>query len=373
VLVMDPASLQTITSISIPKAIMVLSLAIDPAHKRLYANLYQHIAILDPVNWKVLSSFDTKDNYLTLVANPSNDTVLTNGYESSTNSSYLIAFDPSGAERGRVQIGRDPREAVISADGARVYVANSFSNDVSMIDPRTMTSIATIPVEKEPYGLLLDENAHRLYVANYSSDCIDAIDTRTNQIAATLPLAMLPTALAADESTGRVFVANASTGSVFVLEGTRIVKEIPVGHHPLDLAVDALSGQVYIANAAGGALSILRESDFGVQTTQPITHSLTAVAVDPIGSRVFAANLVLDSKTLAPVAKLALKGAVVGWEVTPDWIRVNPHNGRVYAVASNGTPGSNSRIVTYSIDGKTLQQRAMLSSYGNVTALDIDP
>lgn len=373
VLVLDPASLLTVATISIPKALGVLSLAGDPAHHRIYANLYQRIAVLDPVNWKFLSAFDAKESYLTLVADPYRETVLTNTYEPGTNSQYLVAYDPSGSERGRAQIGRDPRQAVMTADGTRVYVANSYSNDVSVVDPRSMMSLATIPAGLQPYALLLDENANRLYVTNYGSDNVDVIDTNANQVAATLPLAMLPTALLANESTGRVYVANASTGSVFALEGMRVVKEISVGHHPIDLAADVPSGQVFVANATAGTLSIIRESDFSVRTTQPITRALTTVAVDTAGSRVFAADVVLDLKTLAPVDRLVLHGYDPGWTIAPDWIRVNPHNRRVYVIAWNGTPGSNSRSVTYSVDGQTLQQRGVLASYGNISALAVDP
>ena len=373
VLVLDPVSLQTIASITIPKALGILSLAGDPAHRRLYANLYQRIAILDPIDWKFVSAFDAKENYLTLLANPTNETVLTNWYEGTTSQSSLIAFDASGTERGRVPIGRDPRQAVMSADGSRVYVANAYSHNVSVIDPRGMASVATIPVASQPNGLLLDENAHRLYVTNYASDCLNVIDTRANDVVATLPLAMLPTALAADESTGRVYVANASTGTVFVLEGLRVVAEIPVGHHPIDLAVDIPAGRVLVANATAGTLALLRESDWSVQTTQPITRTLSSVAIDPTGVRVFTADAVLDLKTLARLDRLELEGVIAGWEITPRWIRVNPHNQRIYVIAWNGIPGSNSRSVTYSVDGRTLHQRGILASYANTTALDVDP
>lgn len=373
VLVLDPASLQTLASISIPKALGVLSLAADPAHHRLYANVYQRIAVLDPVKWEFLSAFDAKENFLTLVADPFRETVLTNTYESGTDSQYLVAYDPSGSERGRAQIGRDPRGAVMTADGTRVYIADSYSNDVSVVDLRSMVSLATIPVGLQPYALWLDESANRLYVTNYGSDNIDVIDTNSNKVSAALPLAMLPTALLADETTGRVYVANASTRSVFALEGMRVVKEIPVGPHPIDLAADAQAGQVLVANAGDGTLSVIRESDFGVRATQPITRALTTVAVDTAGSRVFASDVVLDLKTLVPVGKLVLRGYDAGWTITPDWIRVNPDNGRVYVIAWNGVPGMNARTVTYSVDGQTLLQRGVLPSYANISALAVDP
>ncbi|MBI4791051.1 MAG: beta-propeller fold lactonase family protein [Chloroflexi bacterium] len=374
VLVLDPNSLVTVTRIAIPKALGIINLAGDAARHRLYANTYQKIAVLDSVTWRVLSSFDVKENYLTLLANPQSNTVLTNIYDSKTNTQYLGAFDPTGgADRGRVKIGSDPRGAAINAGGTRIYVANSYSNDVSVVDPRSMTALATIPVGVQPNALLLDENNRRLYVANYGADNLNVIDTESNSVVATIPLGMIPTALLANETTGRVYVANASTDSVFVIEGSKIVKEIGVGRHPVDLARDEQSNRVFVANAADRTLSIINEADFSVGATQPITRFLTTVAVDTARTRVFAGDVVLDLRTLSPVDKLTMRGNTIGSTIAPDWVRVNPQNNRVYAVAWNGTPGSNSRSVTYSVDGATLQQRTTLAYFGNTSALAIDP
>ena len=374
VLVLDPSSLVTITRITIPKALGIISLAGDAANHRLYASTYEKIAVLDPVKWQYLSTFDVKDSYYTLLSNPQAKTVLTNAYDSKSNSQYLVAYDPaSGSERGRVKIGSDPRGAILNASGTRIYVANSYTNDVSVIDARNMTALATIPVGIQPNDLLLDENTHRLYVANYGGDNLNIVDTDNNQVVGTIPLGMIPTALLANESAGRVYVANASTDSVYVIEGAKIVKEIPVGRYPMDLARDEQSNRVFVANAADRTLSIINESDFSVRSTQPITRFLTTVAVDTARARVFAEDVVLDLKTLSPIDKLLMRGNTIGSLIAPDWVRVNPNNNRVYAIAWNGTPGSNSRSVTYSVDGNTLQQRTALGYYGNTSALAIDP
>jgi YVTN family beta-propeller protein len=43
----------------------------------------------------------------------------------------------------------------VSRDGTLVYTANGGSNDVSVIDARTLRVIATIPVGERPWGVAL--------------------------------------------------------------------------------------------------------------------------------------------------------------------------------------------------------------------------
>ncbi len=375
ILILDPATLQTQSSIPIPNAFGIINLAGDSVHHRIYASLYDKIAVVDSVNLRLLKTHDAKGSYYTLVANPNNDSILTAIYESTSSTQYLTALDPlSGSTRGRVKIGGDPRGAVLNTNGSRVYVANFFSNTVSVINPRDLSEIATIPVGMEPYVVALDENARRLYVANYDNDSVNAIDTQSNQVVATIPLGMSITALVANESAGRVYVANASTDSVFVIEGVRIVKEIGVGRSPADLARDAQGNRILVANTADGTLTSIDESNFSIRATQPITRFMTTVAVDNARSRIFAGDVILDANTLAPTGRLTMRGFTIGSVITPEFVRVNPNINRIYALGGNGTPGSNSRFIMYSVDGNTLAQRGTFSCIsGNVSAIAVDP
>jgi len=374
ILILDPATLQTIRAITIPNAFGVINLAGDPIRHRVYAAIYEKIVVLDSNTGQILTTLATKGSYFTLAVPPSGENIFVALYDSPSNTQYLTALDPTtGAARGRVKIGGDPRGALFSSDGARVYVANSFANTISVIDPRALIQVAQIAVYAQPYALALDETARRLYVANYGSDNVSVIDLQTNQVVAAIPLGMNVTALIADESARRVFVANASTDSVFVIEGARVVKEIGVGRHPIDLARDAPNKRVLVANSADGTLALIDEATLTARVTPPITRTLTTIAVDETRARLFANGVILDAQTFAPAGQLTARGSTIGSIITPQFIRFNPNLNRIYAIGWNGIPGSNSRNVTYSIDGATLQSRGTLSYAGNHDHLALDP
>ncbi len=373
ILALDPATLQIQDRIAVPNAFTIISLAGDAVNHRVYANAFDKTAVIDSATLRVVNTLATKGSYYTLAAHPPSDSALVAIYDATTATQHLVAYNPlTGAERGRVKLGGDPRGIALSRDGARAYVANAFTNDVSVVDPRTFTTIATITVGLKPNALALDENARRLYVANYESDSVGVINTETNALVATIPLAMMPTALEVNEAARRVYVANASSDSVFVVEGARVVKEIGVGRHPSDLARDAQSSRIYVANQGDGTLSIIDERDFSVRATQPITRLLTTIAVDVARARLIANEVILDLSTLSPVGKLTLRGLTIGSVITPSFVRVNPALNRIYALGGNGVPGSNSRTVTYSIDAGNLQQRGVLAYSGNTHFIAFD-
>ncbi|MBI5300851.1 MAG: YncE family protein [Chloroflexi bacterium] len=374
ILVLDPATLKIETRLTVPNSFTIIRLAGDATRHRVFANAYEKTAVIDSTNVRVISTITAKGSYQTLLADPPNDQALIGIYDSQTQTSFLTAFDPqTGKSSARVRLGGDPREAIANRDGSRVYVANSFTNDVSVIDPRAMSNLATIAVGLQPWSLALDENARRLYVGNYESDSISVINTDNNQVLATIPLAMMPTALAANESAGRVYLANASTDSVFVIEVSRVAREIAVGRHPSALVRDASSNRILVANQADRTLSIIDETTFAVRATQPITRYVTSVEVDAPRGRVFVNDVILDYNSLSPVGALTARGFTLNSIITPTGVRVNPNTGHIYATGSNGVPGSNSRVVTYSMDRATLAQRGTLSYSGNTAFLDLDP
>ncbi|MBI5035424.1 MAG: hypothetical protein HZB51_33270 [Chloroflexi bacterium] len=373
ILVLDPATLQTQSTIGIPKAYSVIHLAGDAVHHRLYASIYDYITVIDSTNLKLVTTFDAKGSYYALAANPSNDSILTSIYESVTNNQYLTMLDPlSGSVRGRVQVGGDPRTIALSADNSRIYVANQFSNSVSVINARDLSKITDIAVGIRPFGIVLDESAHRLYVSNSESDNVDAIDTQTNQVVATIPIGMNFSGFATNDALNRVYVSSASTDSIFVIEGNLPVKEINVGRNPVDITRDAQNNRLLVTNSANSTLSIIDEATFAVRTTQTITRFLTSAVADNARGRIFAGNMMLDANTLAPIGQLRLQGYTLATNIAANWVRINPNLNRIYAIGGNGVPGSNGRLVTYSVDATTLQQRSILSFSGNANNLAVD-
>jgi YVTN family beta-propeller protein len=110
-------------------------------------------------------------------------------------------------EGDAIAVGRRPFGVAVTADGARAYVANQGSDTVSVVDtdaasPRFHTVLPVpdgraIRVGLGPRGLALDPARARLYVANTRSNDVSVVDTdpRSPTVHATLSTVALATGL----------------------------------------------------------------------------------------------------------------------------------------------------------------------------------
>lgn len=85
-----------------------------------------------------------------------------------------------------------PIATVLDAKGARIYVANAMSSDVSVLDLTSGFGVAHVLVGDHPRDLALSPDGARLFTLNVVSDDVSVIDTATNAVTATLALAADP-------------------------------------------------------------------------------------------------------------------------------------------------------------------------------------
>jgi len=76
-----------------------------------------------------------------------------------------------------IRVDSGPTGVAVNPTGSRLYVANTLSNTVSVIDTATNGVVATIPVGDAPIGVAVAPDARRVYVANSASSSVSVIDT----------------------------------------------------------------------------------------------------------------------------------------------------------------------------------------------------
>ncbi len=112
-----------------------------------------------------------------------------------------------------------------TADGKKVYVADSVYNIVSVIDTVTNTVIDTIPVGIFPYGVTVTHDGKKVYVTNrkgkivgfVNRNTVSVIDTSTNTVTTTVPVGNNPFEIAVTHDGAKVYVTNADDNTISVI------------------------------------------------------------------------------------------------------------------------------------------------------------
>jgi len=123
------------------------------------------------------------------------------------------------------------------------------SGTVARVDLLSGKVTATIAVGLHPTGLAWDEAHHRLYVANSNSDAVSIVDTVSNRLEDTIPLqtfakktpGVAPESVALSPDHASLYVACAGINAVAVIDlktqRPRVAGLIPTAWYPNDIAV----------------------------------------------------------------------------------------------------------------------------------------
>jgi YVTN family beta-propeller protein len=161
----------------------------------------------------------------------------------------------------------NPTEAVaVNATTNKIYVCNSFSNNVSVFDGAT-NSVTTItdPNAINPSALAINETTNQIYVLNPGSNNVSVIDGETNSVT-TVAAGTKPFAVDLDPITNFVYVANygnpntGDPGSVTVINGatnSTVTLTDPKATNPIAVAANSVTNTIYVANSGSNNVTVI--------------------------------------------------------------------------------------------------------------------
>ncbi|MHC8329462.1 YncE family protein [Pseudomonas sp. LB1P83] len=196
-----------------------------------------------------------------------------------------------------IEVGKGPRGIAVSKDGSRVYVGNYISGDVSVIDTKDRTVIATIKVGEYPQRVALSPDESLAFVTNYGSGSISVVNTQT----------------------------------------LKCIRDIDVGVHPCGIVSSPDGKCVYTHVQGRKSLAILNTDTFDVTHAWESQLECRDIGISPDGSKLYVTGsgyegifpketlTIIDSQTLEIIKS-------VKTPQDPWWISVNPNNGNVYVM-----------------------------------------
>jgi YVTN family beta-propeller protein len=211
-----------------------------------------------------------------------------------------------------VTVGESPSGIAIDPNTQKVYVANTVSNTVSVIDEKNINlskgpflkdqyNRVGIKVDKSPNGIAIDPATQKVYVANTDSDTVSIIDGTMDTVNNnTIPVGKSPASIAIDPVTGKVYVANLESVSVIDSTTDKVMRNVTtVGKSPNGVAIDSYTGKVYVTNTDSDTVSVINGTTYKVMRNVTVGKSPSGIAIDSYTGKVYVTNL--DSDTVSVI------------------------------------------------------------------------
>ena len=175
-----------------------------------------------------------------------------------------------------------------SARDLLLFVSNSGSNYISVIDRSIERVIAATTVGRNPMGMALNSTGDLLYVVNAGTRNISVVDAQHYDVRDTIELtagvspadiAFMPDFEGSVE--GKLYVVNRLSDDVSVISTLtkRVLKTIQVGRFPSHILPDAERKEVYVTNELSNNLSIISAVDDTVVSDIEVDNAPSGIAL----------------------------------------------------------------------------------------------
>ena len=332
------------------------------------------------------------------------------GSDSFTYDVYDYGFAPAYSEEATVTItitdpgtaisvGTAPTDVAMSPNGSYVYVANSGSNSVSVIQTSDNTVATTIAVVG-PEKLVVSPDGAYVYVTTWadSQAAVSIIQTSDNTVSGTIPLDHRLDGIAVSPDGTSIYTTyDASytfqdhlyvhgTVSIIGAASRSLTNTISLDDYLQGIATSSDGAYLYLAisddsDTTQGSVSVIRLSDRTTISTLAVGSDPEDLAVSPDGAYVYVTNYNSDTVSVIKTSDNTVAATVTVGD-KPYGVAVSPNGAYVYVansgsttvsvirtsdntVANTLTAGTNPYSVAVSPDGTHLY----VASYGDNTVV----
>jgi YVTN family beta-propeller protein len=234
ILIIDTRSHQLIDTISeIPGAIL-LDIAITPNGKEVYVSKDSTVLVIDTQTREVIAYIPVNPYPYAIAITLDGKWVCVTNFASNT-----VSLIDTEAKIVTATISVDnPMSIIITANGEETFV--SSTGNVFVINIKNQTVNATILVDENDNllrGMAMTLDSRWLYVANEENQSIAVIETKTKTLNATIPIPS-PTDVALTLDDKQIYVASAD-GNVYIMDASTLtmVGKIPIGTNPYTVTI----------------------------------------------------------------------------------------------------------------------------------------
>jgi len=260
-------------------------LSVD-ARGRVFVSRSNHVMVVDGASGKVLGDLPGTPRVHGIAFVPAGMGFTTNAGDSTSTEFDLETL----AVKRKIKAGKDGLDGIMYDDATDKILTINHSKPMGtavVIDPKTATVVATIPLTgAAPEGGVSDGKG-RVFINLEDRNAIDVVDAKTWKVVATWSIEPCdgPTGIAMDRATNRIFAGCSQKSVVVDANSGKVVAEIPNGDGVDALGWDPSTRLMYIPAGGSGNVTVVHEDSpdkFTVVETVPTMTGARTVAVDPV-------------------------------------------------------------------------------------------
>ena len=245
--------------------------------------------------------------------------------------------------------GQSPNAVAVNSVTNKIYIANSGSNDVTVVDGATNT-VSTIndTHATSPVAIAVNSLTNMVYVANSGSNNVSVFSGATGSTPAAYVTTITngnglgPSAIAVDANLNQVYATNSTSGNVSVINGATnaITATVFSGPGPSAVAVNSATGFFYVVNAGDNSVAIFNGNTNTIAGSASMGSNANpfAVGVNEATDQIYVSNngtnnvIQIDGGTQAITGSPISNGNAIGLQ----GIAINPVTNQIFVAANSG-------------------------------------
>jgi YVTN family beta-propeller protein len=266
------------------------------------------LVAFDPISGKVRWQAALGVTATDVQVDSSNHHVYAAAMSSSNRQSNLIILDgTTGHILATLPVDSGDNSIAIDSKRQRVYVATP---DTGIVTTFVLNENATLhgqPIQQHmglrPDGVGVNSRLGRLYVADSRTNTITVIDEDNGRSLATIAVAAFPLPpLRIDEATARVYVVCSTGQELNVIDGytNKVIAHPQAAPYPEGVAFHTATGYIYVANEgdqegnnndhpSGNTVTVIDHQSFEVLGTLQVGSTPDGIEADPALHRIYIA------------------------------------------------------------------------------------
>jgi len=179
------------------------------------------------------------------------------------------------------------------------YVANSGSNNTSVVGTTVSAVVGTLPTGTQPVAVVGNAANSKLYLVNHGSNSVTPISTTDNTVLNPIPVGTQPVWGVMSSDGAHVFIVNQGDGTVSVIDTLLdvVIATVPVGASPNYAVYESNLQRVYVSNTGSNTISVIKANNTDLANgivpvnlaNVPVSGTPTSIAALSDGSRAYAA------------------------------------------------------------------------------------